>query len=149
MPPLKGIPRGLNSEALTVLEESGHGNQIIIVDPSYPIPRGALVINYVGDPNTSDGALDDILTVLPIEGPVTAMLPDEGETCDANEAFEAVTLRQRGGQDWAMRLDDQDPEHPKGFYSQANDPEKQTIFFKTRDKKAFACAMFIVGHSQE
>lgn len=108
------------------------------------------MIDYQGD--SSAQALSDILQLVPVDIPPTrvraeivVMMPDPPEvTCDATKAFEGVA----GDLDvaYASRLDtDTFP----GFYSQANNPERPTIFFRTRDEKAYACAMFVVGHSQE
>ncbi len=36
-----------------------------------------------------------------------------------------------------------------GFYSIANDEAVDTLYIRTRDTMAYACATFIVGHSQE
>lgn len=155
MPPLKGVDRGIDGELLKVLEESGHGEQIVIVDPSYPIPEGArLTVDYHGE--SSAQALRGILKYLSIEkmdeqehGPdVVFMAPDPPVIeCDASIAFEEVANELK-------LIVKSEPRHPfgdtePGFYAQANDPEKSSIFVRTRDRKAHACARFIVGHSQE
>lgn len=153
MPPLKGIDRALNGNALKVLEEMGHGQQIVIVDPSYEIPADPerLIVDYQG--NSSAGALRGIVQLVPIEKmdgkvDVVVMKPDPpAETSKATKAFEAVA------QDLDLVLAHQirtdDSIFDKGFYSLANDPEKSTVYFRTRDAKAYACALFVVGHSQE
>lgn len=152
MPPLKGVDRGLNGNALKALEESGHEDKIVIVDPSYSIPEGAKVIDYQGD--SSAQALRGILNLVPHEPlaldgwDATCMAADSAEEeCPARDAFKKVAgelglalgTRTRHGTD----------EYPGGFYSRANGLERPTLFVRTRDEKAYACAMFIVGHSQE
>lgn len=164
MPPLKGIDRGLDGEALRILEQTGHGRQIAIVDPSYEIPADAWkesrVYDYHG--STSADALLGILKLVPVDEPlhehpeVVVMHPDEGdERKEATTAFEhAVDELGELRIAYVPRLDSDvssfdEPDLGKGFYSLANDPEKKTVFFRTRDTKAYACAMFVVGHSQE
>jgi len=155
MPPLKGIDRGLNGQVLKALEESGHGDQIVIVDPSYAIPEGARVVDYQGD--SSAQALKGILKLVPFEESkhipefdVLAMAPDPpANTCDALNEFRKVAVELGFDLDATPRLDKDAGELLPGFYTEANSPERSTIFFRTRDIKAYACAMFIVGHSQE
>ncbi len=76
MPPLKGLDRGLNGSALKALEESGHGRRIAIVDASYRIPRWAQVVDYGG--KTSVEALVGVLKLVPHEGRILLMQPDDG-----------------------------------------------------------------------
>lgn len=162
MPPLKGIDRGINGDMLKALEEIGHGAQIAIVDASYDIPIGAQVVNYQGD--SSATALRGILDLVPVDEPandigkvkskVVAMLPDPPNKEIDSEAFMAFAevlptgtmpilagTTRFGGEESAGDAN-------KGFYAAANDPEKHTLFVRTRDEKAYACAMFVVGHSQ-
>ena len=151
MPPLKGIDRGLNGGALKALEESGHGERIAIVDPSYAIPEGSRVVSYQGD--SSAQALRGILRLVPLEGPVTCMLADENVTTnEAHEEFIEV-IHELGVQaDWRDRHDTDLPDSRydwRGFYTIVNNSDESTIFLRTRDKKAYACATFLVGHSQE
>jgi len=154
MPPLKGIDRGLNGEALKALEESGHGRRIAVVDASYNIPRWSQAIDYNG--KTSVEALVGILKLVPHEGNILLMKPDsdvteygDGPFCDiaATEVDEALGYPKQFG---ILRLDtiENDEEVP-GFYSTANDESVDTLFIRTRDTMAFACATFVVGHSQE
>ena len=149
MPPLKGIDRGLNGDALKVLEEAGHGTQIVIVDPSYDIPEYARVIPYQGDSSAS--ALMGILSLVPHEKDgaydVTCMAADEGEA-DAGAAFKEVTDDLGLDLGYQPRLETLGGIEP-GFYADANGIEKRTIFFRTRDEKTYACARFTVGHSQK
>ncbi len=160
MPPLKGIDRGLNGEALKALEELGHGNQIAVVDPSYPIPRDAEVVDYNGSErgNTTDQAVNAILRLVPIEADesgtyVNIMRPDEGEVKEkrewlAAEAIAKVALDQGLSHTFQLRYGDKDSHQYNGFYADANDPKVRTLFVRTRDQRAFACARVIVGHSQ-
>lgn len=162
MPPLIGIDRGIDGEMLKALEEIGHGAQIVVVDASYDIPEGAQTVSYHGD--SSARALTGILKLVPVDendvwtltgkkvGKVVAMLPDPPETeCAAlAELREAFPLGNGPVLVGATRFGQ---EHEKGvtkrgFYAAANDPEKHTLFVRTRDEKAYACAMFAVGHSQ-
>jgi L-fucose mutarotase/ribose pyranase (RbsD/FucU family) len=152
MPPLKGIDRGLNGEALKGLEEIGHGSQIAIVDPSYPIPEGARVIPYMGESSAS--ALKGVLALVPHEPDgaydVICMDSTDGSDTEAYDAFSKVTdeigLKLGCQNRFASPLD---PEMDPGFYADTGDPERRTLYLRTRDTKAFACARFTVGHSQE
>jgi len=155
MPPLKGIDRGLNGEALKALEESGHGQRIAIVDPSYAIPEDAPVVNYQGD--SSATALRGILALVPTEKlhdryDVILMRADSEQwrDCEATNAFEEVTQEMELKIGYKARVSDPHPGGPGprvGFYDHVNSPD--TLFFRTRDTKAYACATFIVGHSQD
>lgn len=161
MPPLKGIDRGLNGEALKALEESGQGRRIAIVDASYNIPRWAQVVDYAG--KTSLEALVGILKLVPWEGSILLMLPDEGTEpsqwgkngpyCDVavteldNEFDypEAHGISRLDGPTINSVTEKKLP----GFYSIANDESVDTLFVRTRDEMPYACATFIVGHAQE
>lgn len=159
MPPLKGIDRGLDGKVLKILEESGHGEQVVIVDPSYAIPEGARVVDYHGD--SSAQALRGILALVPSEATkqgfdVVSMDADPDDSSlspNALNAFKEVvaSLGLRLGYEprlpsWPVETSTDETE--AGFYANANDPEK-SIFVRTRDPRAYACARFIVGHSQE
>lgn len=146
MPPLKGIDRGLDGKALCALEQLGHGDQVVIVDPSYSIPRSAEVIDYHS--NSSASALSGILSLVPHEKDesgydIACMSHDIGGTiCTATNAFEDVANKLE------LEMGYQTRKGEGGFYSTVNDPGKNTLFVRTRDEQAFACAKFIVGHSQ-
>lgn len=147
MPPLKGIDRGLNGDALKALEEAGHGQRIAIVDPSYAIPEGARVIPYQGE--SSATALKGILSLIPIEkihgSDALIMEADERpDDCEATKAFDQVAVELGLVLGSIQRHDTSDLF--TGFYTEVNQPD--TLFFRTRDEKAYACATFIVGHSQ-
>lgn len=152
MPPFKDHDRGFNGDMYKALEEIGHGAQIAVVDPSYDIPPEAQIVNYQGD--SSAGALSGILNLVPTEtDKVIIMAPDAPQTtCDAFE--ESSRVVDELGMSWVglRRLSDFTPGGTeldrKGFYQVANDPEVHTLFVRTRDEKAYACAMFTVGHSQ-
>lgn len=147
MPPLRGIDRGLNGNALKALEEAGHGQRIAIVDPSYNFPVNAQVLDYVGPPHTS-AALRGILKLIPIEGDVVLMAPDPGsDDRKALDKMQEELNRLEIGHGVIPRLDEH-AEDGNGFYSVVNNPESSTIFFRTRDVRTFACATFIVGHAQ-
>ena len=140
MPPLKGIDRAIDGDLLRALEMSGHGDRIAIVDPSYAIPEGANVFNYHGD--SSAEALTGILSLINSED-VLLMRPDVGDgNHNAQEAF-LESAEAQGVKTVS---------YTKGsFYDRVNDPEKRarTLYVRTRDEKACACATFIIGHSQE
>src|SRR5579872_5506316 len=80
MPPLKGIDRLIDGDLLKALEETGHGQQIVIVDPSYAIPHNSQRANYHGD--SSARALRSILDLVPVDQDetgdylITLMAPD-------------------------------------------------------------------------
>ncbi|HUD06827.1 MAG TPA: RbsD/FucU domain-containing protein [Candidatus Saccharimonadales bacterium] len=150
MPPLKGIDRGINGSLLKALEETGHGDHIAIVDPSYSIPEGSRVIDYQG--NSSARALKGILALVPIEeeSHVLLMMPDtEQHSHEAVTEFEEALGGVRET-DWLTRYGKDNPSGI-GFYDLVNNPSNETqntLFVRTRDEKAFACAMLVVGHSQ-
>jgi L-fucose mutarotase/ribose pyranase (RbsD/FucU family) len=158
MPPLKGIDHGIDGKLLCALEEAGHGLQIAVVDPSYPIPGHARVFDYHGSSagNTSAQALRGILELVPAE-----KIDDDGNTIlamghdDIDESTTAQVQFVDVGHELGMatRVVGRNDEvlggrRVKGFYSRANNPEQHTIFVRTRDEQAYACAMFVVGHSQ-
>src|SRR3990167_10107099 len=149
MPPMKGIDRGLNGDALKALEEAGHGQRIAVVDPSYAIPEGARVVPYQGE--SSATALRGILSLIPLEKDrrsydVVAMAADENvDDCAASDEFERVA--EELGLEIGFNPRHDTSQTMPGFYAEVNHPE--TLFFRTRDEKAYACATFIVGHSQD
>lgn len=159
MPPLLGIPRGLNGPALSAYETSGHGRRSAIVDASYNIPRWAQVVEYRG--TTSARALFDVLKVVPVEAyAVDFMIPDPH--VDDNDAYKnfaaalrlASQFRHRKGWDMVslgeqrFRLDEQSVNDQPGFYTVANNQEEDTLFLRTQDTLPYACATFVIGHSQ-
>lgn len=154
MPPLKGIDRGINGEMLKALEEIGHGAQIAVVDASYDIPVGSQVVNYQGDSTAQ--ALEGILKLVPIDedkNVISLMGPDDhGAECPALRDELAVTQRLGLQAGVIKRLGEPSAAEWSGgylgFYRIANNPEVHTLFVRTRDEKAYACAQFIVGHSQ-
>ena len=166
MPPLKGIDRGINGDMLKALEETGHGDQIVVVDASYSIPDGAHKVDYQGD--SSVRALLGILSLVPVDevteggfgvpNParmIAVMMPDlPVKTSPALKEFqEAFPLGDQGRVLVGItRFGDESSKGPlgkAGFYKTANDSERRTLFVRTRDEKACACALFVVGHSQE
>ncbi len=161
MPPLRGIDRGLNGEALKALEESGHGRRLAIVDASYNIPRWAQVVEYHG--HSSAQALLGIGRLLPIElGSIRVMIADREEESHRAELEFAEScnhltdeLKQNLGYEGIYRLDDQEsdfrgesPIKSLGFYSLANNEVEDTLYVRTRDTLPYACATFIIGHMQ-
>ena len=159
MPPLKGIDRGLDGDALRALETSGHGRRLAIVDASYDIPRWAEVVDYHG--LSSANALLGIVRLIPVEGELEFMSPDPPETiCAALKIFNGVArmLEREGhlptdekGEATVLerhRLDEQEEVLTQGFYSIVNDREADTLFVRTRDGLPYACATFVIGHSQ-
>ncbi|MEI9913567.1 MAG: RbsD/FucU domain-containing protein [Candidatus Saccharibacteria bacterium] len=152
MPPLKGIDRGINGNMLKVLEESGHGDRIVVIDPSYSVPEGAKVIDYQGDSSAS--ALVGILRLVPSESVITIMDADPSNEVSNRAGLEFIKSLGGAGlmADLATplpRLTEDAPVGQVGFYELVNGIEVPTIFVRTRDELAYACATFIVGHSQE
>ena len=152
MPPPKGIDRGLDGTALKALEEAGHGRRVVIVDPSYDIPPNVEVVNYHGD--SSSNALRGILQLMPVDdGYLTIMDRDESTVLEGhldteqneNDMFDEIAEEFDLIPCYVKRLDDD----KSGFYSQANTTETRSLFIRTRDTRAYACAMFVLGHSQE
>lgn len=155
MPPLKGIDRGIDGKMLWALEELGHGNQVVVVDPSYPIPRGSKVVDYHG--HSSAMALKGILDLVPHESmdgdegstDVVAMDTDDGAPTAVSDEFDDIAEQLGIDLTYEPRNPVDDLGGSKGFYVEASDPSKDTLFVRTRDDLAYACARFIVGHSQE
>jgi hypothetical protein len=159
MPPLKGIDRGLTGEALKALEESGHGRRIAIVDASYDIPRSAQKVDYRGQ--SSAQALLGVLKLAPIENKSLTIMGPDGDaqaddpelawqaSRDIEEAYRSIDWGEEfpGGANLARRLDeDQGATVQEGFYTIANSSD--TLFIRTPDTLPYACATFLVGHSQ-
>lgn len=171
MPPLKGIERGITGQLLCQLEELGHGDRITIVDASYSIPRGAERGEFHGD--SSAKALRGILDLVPIDTVddwdgmpnedsdrrVLAMLNDQGKQPAAYARFKEARLgfpvplvligATRKGQRDGSPYRHPDGAQYRGFYATMLDPHINTLFVRTRDRLASACASFMVGHSQE
>lgn len=159
MPPFREerlVDRGLSGRALRVLEESGHGRRVAIVDTSYPIPRWAETVDYRG--RSSADALLGVVRLIPVEGEVEFMSPDpEDSREEAKEALEAFNqvfikleseipeLQDQVGE--RHRLDKDEPERV-GFYSLVNNEEVDTLFIRTADRLPYACATFVIEHSQ-
>jgi hypothetical protein len=126
------------------------------VDASYNIPRWAEVIAYHG--RSSASALFGIVKLVPVEeNRIDFMMPDpsadspayraqNGFELAADELEEELQIKLKTGN--IPRLDLYSP-HGKGFYTIANNVEEDTLFVRTRDRLPYACATFIVGHSQE
>ena len=156
MPPLRGIDRGLNGEALKALEESGHGQMIAVVDSSYPIPREAQVIDYRGP--SSAAALEGVLRLVPVEpGPLYMMMPDSDDSrAIAKEAqghtgaaIGRVARELDERELWMLQLTAVarlDTDSQPGFYSIVD--KADTLFIRTIDDLPYACAAFVIGHSQ-
>lgn len=159
MPPFREerrVDRGLPGKALETLERSGHLRRMAIVDTSYPIPRWAEEVDYRG--RSSADALLGVVRLVPVEGVVEFMSPDPDDNREEakealkafNQAFvelesEIPELQDQVGE--RHRLDDDEPEGV-GFYSLANDPHADTLFLRTGDRLPYACATFVIGHSQ-
>src|SRR3990167_9280168 len=126
---------------LKALEEIGHGAQIAVVDASYDIPKESQTVDYQGDSSAS--ALKGILNLVPTDNDIViAMGSDEHDKpCPAlKETYDALgsapithiyvvqRLGEENGEDVLSR---------QGFYAIANNPEKNTLFVRTRDEKAY------------
>lgn len=147
------------------LEEAGHGRRIVIADRSLDIERDAEIFGYRG--RTSAQALNSVLRLVRHEGPVTIMHPDleaEGDEL-AEKAFDDFSRvlrehslhvdREDPGVKYAYRFDEDMPTDPAafafgttGFYSLLRNPDERRLFIRTPDSLPYACATFIVGHSQ-
>ncbi|MBI2009112.1 hypothetical protein HYS84_01730 [Candidatus Saccharibacteria bacterium] len=159
MPPFREerrVDRGLPGKALRALEESGHGRRMAIVDTSYPIPRWAETVDYRG--RSSADALLGVVRLIPVEGKVEFMSPDPNDSREgAKEALEAFNqvfvkleseipeLQDRVGERHRLDHDELDG---IGFYSITNDSEVDTLYLRTGDRRLYACATFLIGHSQ-
>ena len=150
MPPLNGIERGINGSLLKALEELGHGDRIVVVDPSYSIPENANRLDFQGD--SSARALRGILELVPIDSTITIMAPDPpAKGCEATIRFREATKTLSPEPPFyeIPRLSESAEDGTAGFYELVNELEYPTLFVRTRDKLAYACATFIVGHSQD
>ncbi len=153
MPPLRGIGRGINGELLKALEETGHGDRIVVVDPSYSIPEEAQSVDYQGESSTL--ALAGILKLVPQEFGSYVIMdvddPTEEETALEQEFVAAFKMNNSNEMyvrpDVISRLTEGDV-NGFGFYELVNNAAEATLFVRTRDRRPYACASFIVGHSQ-
>lgn len=171
MPPLKGIDRGLTGEVLKALEESGHGRRLAVVDASYNIPRWAQTVDYRGQ--TSAEALAGVLALVPVdEESITIMVCDPSDenknSTEAEGIFKDVVVKAGYNKNYSLaeRGYDQLAEEAamieseggatieeftasiKPFYDLANNPDEDTLFIRTPDTLPYACATFVIGHSQ-
>ena len=149
MPPLIGIDRGIDGKMLKALEETGHGDQIVVVDASYSIPRGAQVVDYHGD--SSPRALNGILDLVPVEETENAKIMSSDDGAPGSlvlPEFESAFQDHGVPSEHRFRNTDR---LGTAFYDLANTSleDHPTLFVRTRDDRAYACAMFVVGHSQK
>ncbi len=151
MPPLKGIDRGIDGKMLKALEETGHGDQIAVVDASYSIPKGADIVDYHGD--SSARALNGILDLVPVdETEVAVVMSADPGTPGSLAGPELEGAFEDHGVESGFHFRNQDNDSlGKAFYDLANasPDERPTLFVRTRDERAYACALFVVGHSQQ
>ncbi|HTB49205.1 MAG TPA: hypothetical protein VK712_03925 [Verrucomicrobiae bacterium] len=167
MPPFRQGPievdRRLDGEALHELREVGHGRRITIVDASYDIPDGVKTIKF---PGSSAEALLGIVRLVPLEegSVVEYMRPDPSleessqTVIAARVAFRkaAEALDEQAGRIginlYPLYRKDEDEAAQNsgdpGFYSVANNEGQRHLFVRTIDDLPFACASFVVGHSQ-
>lgn len=80
---LKGIPKIISPEMITVLMEMGHGDEIVIADGNFPAYTcGERIIRCDGVEITE--ILNSILSLFPldvsVDKPATVMMVNEGET---------------------------------------------------------------------
>ncbi|HEY4963851.1 MAG TPA: hypothetical protein VIH90_04110 [Candidatus Saccharimonadales bacterium] len=138
------------------LEEAGHGSRIIIADRSLDIDSSRQrVVDYRG--RTSPQALRSCLKLVRHEGLITFMAPDVDD-----EREEATLALVEFGQlvtdlsiDPTIDITEQDFSEPiprlgeDGFKSLiAPEAGQRQIVVRTPDDRPYACATFIVGHSQ-
>ena len=64
---LKGIDPLLNGELLKILDEMGHGDQLLVVDRNYPAFSAGRPVVRLGECGV-ERAIAAILTVLPLDG---------------------------------------------------------------------------------
>lgn len=154
MPPFGDFYRGWNGEVLKAMWEVGHNARVAIVDASYPVPFGAEVVTSSSD--STAHLLKDMVANgrVPLETrEVVIMKSGEPGPCAAVAAAFSIAEDVDIGLVPITAEGEPEAEEERarmGFYALANDPEQgdNTLFIRTNDEKAFACAMFIVGHSQ-
>ena len=101
---LKGIPRVLSPELLKVLDEMGHGDEIVIADGNFPaesIGKDAVVVR--ADGHSVPDMLDAILQLVPldtyVEKPVALMEVVPGDPCVPVIWEEYRALLEKHGED--------------------------------------------------
>ena len=101
---LKGIPRVLSPELLKVLDEMGHGDEIVIADGNFPaesIGKDAVVVR--ADGHSVPDMLDAILQLVPldtyVEKTVALMEVVPGDPCVPVIWEEYRALLEKHGED--------------------------------------------------
>ena len=101
---LKGIPAVLSPELLKVLDERGHGDEIVIADGNFPaesIGKDAVVVR--ADGHSVPDMLDAILQLVPldtyVEKPVALMEVVPGDPCVPVIWEEYRALLEKHGED--------------------------------------------------
>ena len=97
---LKNIDPLLSGELLQILDDMGHGDELVIADRNFPsFSRGIPVVRVTAD---AAATFEAVLSVFPldtfVERPLERMGPDDGAT-DANDVQErilAVASRHHG-----------------------------------------------------
>ncbi len=83
---LLGVDPLLNGELLKILDEMGHGDQLLVVDRNYPATSSGRPVVRLGDVTVSR-AIEAILSVFPLDTFVDRPLERmESETADASHA---------------------------------------------------------------
>jgi hypothetical protein len=142
------------SDMFQALEEAGHGRRLVIVDRSFPFDRQKQdVVGYRG--RTSAQALHSVLRLCRREGVITAMAPDPSDKSELGSL--ALILFREATTNLGLALGDmqslprfgKDATDGVGFYDLVDDEEqRRPIVVRTPDPLPYACATFIVGHSQ-
>ncbi len=148
----------VSGEMAAAAATAGHGVEWFIADLSLDVdPQRTLVVPYLG--RTAAQALRDSLLMVRREGPVTVMKPDSGKTSEEDTRALRAFYRMAAdltGETALLPADIRelprlatDTEDNFGFYNLLHgETDARKIVVRTPDRNPYACAMFIVGHSQ-
>lgn len=128
---LKGIDPLLNGDLLKILDDMGHGDQLLVVDRNYPAAASGKPVIRLGEV-TITRALEAILSVFPldsfVEHPLERMVVNDDPTITTTMQDAVLELARRGaGSDLNFglvdRLDFYD--RAKGCYAVVHTLERQ------------------------
>lgn len=148
MPPLRfprhvlDIDRRFTPEALANLRAIGHLGRVVVGDTSLLVPDGCSSAYWLGE--SSADALRATLQLIPVEAGsrVTLMGVDS-----AREPSSAYDRLRQVVDDLSLDFEVRKRLGSDGFYNLAQEAAA-TTYLLTGDPRPYACAQFVVGHSQ-
>jgi len=94
---LLGVDPLLNGELLKILDEMGHGDQLLVVDRNYPATSSGRPVVRLGDVTVSR-AIEAILSVFPldtfVDRPLERMESDTADVSNAGSQLEVLAVAQ-------------------------------------------------------